>query len=453
MSSVQGSNRWLGRFQQRSSHVQLSQDVSQLPAPPPRSARGHLDAIIVPASRPASFLQPTIEVAAFLGAPLLVLCSKQTKVEHVAERVARTPGARSVIAQIPLGWKHHSFPTRTSDDEKFKRANAGRRSDLSAKRNIGLLLARLHGWNKIAFVDDDVTLSQTANIARLAGQLDEHQVAGMLVNRFPDNSVVCHARRLAGFAQDVFLTGAVLGVHCNSLPLSFFPDIYNEDWFFFAEEAAARKLPCVGHATQVEFDPFASPERARHEEFGDLVAEGLYALIEGEDPSLPFYEQLRGATQKYWNGFIDARYEVIIEARSVLHRFVDWDTDNRLVASALASLEAAESQLDTITPDLCLHFLQAWRDDLRDWQRFSNGVNDVGSTREAMEFLELKTWTLAEFGDAVVDSETAPVGSETESGLAQNSRSRRMSNASRRSNRPRVGRNWRSPVGSKPSAS
>ena len=85
----------------------------------------------------------------------------------------------------------------------------------------------------------------------------------MVVREFPDNSVVCHARRLAGLAQDVFVTGAVLGVHCNSLPLSFFPDIYNEDWFFFAKEAAARKLPRVGHARQAEYDPFASPDRAR----------------------------------------------------------------------------------------------------------------------------------------------------------------------------------------------
>ena len=60
-----------------------------------------LDAVIVPASRPASFLQPAIELAAFLGVLLVVLCSKQTKVEQVAQRVSRTPGARSLIVPIP----------------------------------------------------------------------------------------------------------------------------------------------------------------------------------------------------------------------------------------------------------------------------------------------------------------------------------------------------------------
>ena len=104
---------------------------------------------------------------------------------------------------------------------------------------------------------------KTDSLARLAGQLETHQVAGMVVRRFPDNSVVCHARRLAGLTQDVFVSGAVLGVHCNSLPLSLFPDIYNEDWFFFAKEAARRRLPRVGHAVQEQYEPFADPQRAR----------------------------------------------------------------------------------------------------------------------------------------------------------------------------------------------
>jgi hypothetical protein len=395
---VAGS-RSLRKVQQRASHVCLSQDVSQSPAPPLRSRRAHLDAIIVPASRPAFALQPAIELAAFLGAFLVVLCSRQTKVEQVARRVATTPGARALIVQIPETWMHSEFPERTSAKE-FQTASANRRSDLSTKRNLGLLLARLQGWNKIAFVDDDIKIVGNRNIARLAGQLEKHQVAGMLVRRFPDNSVVCHGRRLAGLAQDVFVTGAVLGVHCNSLPLSFFPDIYNEDWFFFAEEAAARKLPRVGQAVQAEYDPFADPERARREEFGDLLAEGLYALMGEEDSSVPFDEQLRGATLPYWSRFIDARREAITEASMTLGRFMGQDEENGYLSAALDSLAAADRQLDTIQPDLCVNFLDAWREDLRQWQTFSNGINNVWSTREAMDVLGLKSWTRAEFGAA-----------------------------------------------------
>jgi hypothetical protein len=401
-TGVTASNRSLRRVEQRASHAHLSQDVSGSPARQVTSRRARLDAIIVPASRPASFLQPAIYLAASLGVLLVVLCSKQTNVDQVAKRVARTPGARSLIVPIPNKWKHPKFPIQTSAIE-FEKANANRQSDLSAKRNLGLLLARLHGWNKVAFVDDDVT--HTGNIARLAGELERHQVAGMVVRPHPDNSVVCHARRLAGVQQDVFVTGAVLGVHCNSLPLSFFPDIYNEDWFFFAKEAAVGKLPRAGNARQLAYDPFASPDRARHEEFGDLLAEGLYALIDEGDPGVPFDELLRAAGAQYWSRFIVARHDVIVQARATLFHYMDSDTDNSELSSALASLEASENQLDGITPDVCVNFLNAWRGDLEEWQRFSNGVNNVGSTREAMDFLELKTWTLAEFGAVEVDSQ------------------------------------------------
>jgi hypothetical protein len=401
---VAAANRSLRRVQQRASHAHLFKDVSASPAPPLRSRRGSLDAIVVPASRPSSSLQPAIQLSAWLEIPLVVLCSKQTSVELVSRRVSKTPGARSLVVRVPDMWNHPNIPSGTSASV-FKEANAKRESDLSAKRNLGLLIARLHGWNKIAFVDDDVTLSRTDNIARLAGQLDEHQVAGMVVRRHPDNSVVCHARRLAGLTQDVFVTGAVLGVHCNSLPLSFFPDVYNEDWFFFAKEAAARKLPRVGNARQAEYDPFASVDRARREEFGDLLGEGLYALIGEAESTLSFDDHLRAATATYWSRFIEARRQVLTETMTLLVGFLDRNGHSLRVSSAVASLEAAEGQLNKITADLCVDFINAWREDLTNWQKFSNTVNNVGSTREAMDFLQLKTWNIAEFGAALVEIE------------------------------------------------
>jgi hypothetical protein len=399
------STRSFKSVQQRASHAHLSKDVSRAPAPPLRSMRGRVDAIIVPASRPASFLRRTIELSALLGVFVVVLCSKQAKLDDVAKRVARTPGARSLIVQIPDSWKHAKFPTRTSAD-RFQEASPNRASDLSAKRNIGLLLARLQGWSKIVFVDDDITSLPPDNIARLAGKLDSHQVVGLLVSKFPDNSVVCHARRLAGLDQDVFVTGAVLGVHCSDLPLSLFPDVYNEDWFFFAKEAAARELPRVGHARQAPYDPFESPERARHEEFGDLLAEGLYALMDERHPDEPFDDQLQTASEAYWSRFIDARHRVITEAHNVLKDFSDLDGR---VPAALASLKASEAQLTKITPDLCVSFLYDWRDDLSEWQTFSNKLSNVRSIRAAMNILELETWTLARFEDAVVGSKAALV--------------------------------------------
>jgi hypothetical protein len=398
VSATSLAHRSLKKVHQRASHAALSQDVSRVPAPSVRSRPGRLDAIIVPASRPAFCLQPAINLAAELGVLLVALCSKETRADHVAERVSSTLGARALIVDLPKTWRHPKFPTRTSS-QVFRRANGFRESDLSAKRNIGLLLARLHGWNKIVFVDDDVRLARTDNVARLAGQLDRYQVAGMVVRDYPDNSVVCHARRDAGLPQDVFLTGAVLGVHCNNLPLSFFPDIYNEDWFFFAREAAYRQLRRVGQASQLTYNPYARPDRARREEFGDLLAEGLFALMGQVDPSVRFGEQLRAADEAYWSRFIEARHHVITETMTRLSVEIDRVENNSRLSSALVSLAAAQNQLDhLITTDDCVNFVDAWRDDLEEWQTFSTAVNSVKNTRDAMDFLQLKAWSRIEFG-------------------------------------------------------
>jgi hypothetical protein len=205
------------KVRQKPSHARLLRTI----ADPPPSRPSKLDAIIMPASRPASFLNGLIDLSASLGTLLVVLCSLQTRADRVAARVAETPGARALLVELPPGFEIQDMPSRTADP-LFTKASADRRSDLSTKRNLGLLLARLNGWKKIAFLDDDITLRDPAAYLRLARQLEHSSIAGMVCREFPDNSVVCHARRLAKLPQDNFVSGSVLGVHCGdpTLPSS-----------------------------------------------------------------------------------------------------------------------------------------------------------------------------------------------------------------------------------------
>jgi hypothetical protein len=154
----------------------------------------------------------------------------------------------------------------------------------------------------------------------------------------------------------------------------------------------------------MKYDPYASPDRARQEEFGDLLAEGLYALIGEGDTDVPFAERLEAATATYWSRFIHSRRAVLAETMTVLDGYLARDPANHRVVSALASLQAAESQLKTITADVCVNFLKAWRADLAEWQTFSNGVNAVANMREAMDFLNVNTWTQFGFGPELASS-------------------------------------------------
>ena len=332
-----------------SSHARLLRAASSIPPEIGRTRYGRPDAIIVPATRPASGLINLIELAAALRIPIVVLCSRQAKVDQVAERIGRVIGARGIVVQIDSGYRIPGLTLETSSPT-FLSASAGRSSDLSVKRNVGLLLARLNAWRKIAFIDDDITVA-AADIARLGHQLDHHQVAGMACREYPDNSVFCHARRLAKMPQDVFVTGAVLGVNCSDLPLPFFADVYNEDWFFFAEAAAHRSLTQVGEAGQAVYDPFARSARASEEEFGDLLAEGLYALIEKlhapvdlRHPGGFFPSVAAMATEKYWSTYIDARRVDLVEVWSSLDDLTGRDDCSDDVFAALRSLDATSTR-------------------------------------------------------------------------------------------------------------
>jgi len=372
-------------------HARLLRDVSNCPAPSSKSWRGRPDAIIVPATRPASALAGLIALAAELEVLLVVLCSRQAKVEQVIERVGRVPRARALVVDLenyclPL-------PTFATSSPAFTGASGGRSSDLSMKRNFGLLLARLRGWHKIVFVDDDITLAKT-DIARLTGQLHSNQIVAMLCRDFPDNSVFCHARRLAGLAQDVFVTGAVLGVNCNDLPLPFFPDIYNEDWFFFGDAAARHRMTKAGEAKQAAYEPFAEPMRAVHEEFGDLLAEGLYALIEGLGPGYSFRQVTHRANRRYWSNFIEVRLRDLAEVRGLLHNFTHRKDCSPRVGEAIKSLEAASRQYedDLINADRCVPFLEAWQEDIAAWSGFLPRINSLRGIGGVMDWLDVKTW-------------------------------------------------------------
>jgi hypothetical protein len=350
---------------------------------------------VVPAARAS--LQRVITLSAELSVPLVLLCSRQAKIDKVAERVEATFGARALIVEVD-DYKLPFDDHRTSHPD-FRALSAGRSSDLSVKRNLGLLLARLRGWNKILFIDDDISQIRGQDIARLTGSLDHQPVAAMASRWFPDNSVVCHARRLAGYSQDVFVSGAVLGVNTKNPALSFFPDIYNEDWFFFARHAAGRSLTKIGEVRQDAYDPFADPERAAREELGDLLAEGLYALFEST-PGRKFTEQLAAAGAVHWQDFKEDRLAMIDATWKTLERAqtATGSVDSPTMFQALESLRHAEKYLSAISPDKCVEFIDAWRDDECRWQKVMKDLPTTLGERDALAELRLTKWISCGYG-------------------------------------------------------
>src|SRR5437016_6213547 len=104
-----------------------------------------------------------------------------------------------LVWDVPLTGEHRQLdaiivPTARPPGLRFER-----RTDVSLKRNIGLAVARMAGWQRLMFLDDDIVVEEPDHIRKAGALLGTFGAVGLANNGFPDNSVVCHANRAAGF--------------------------------------------------------------------------------------------------------------------------------------------------------------------------------------------------------------------------------------------------------------
>jgi hypothetical protein len=214
------------------------------------------------------------------------------------------------------------------------------------------------GWDSIVFLDDDILVGDPGHLRQAAGLLDTHSAVGLSIVGFPDNSVVCHAYRAVGGTQQSFIGGGALVVGL-SRSRSFFPDIYNEDWFYLLDaEKGLQSLAASGEARQRPYDPYQDPERARREEFGDVLAEGTFWLLDQG-------RAVADADEAYRAQFLERRRRFVVHVLDRVERSgIETEEKGRMVAA----LKAARGRLARITPGLCRDYLRAWTTDWQRWQ-------------------------------------------------------------------------------------
>jgi hypothetical protein len=241
-----------------------------------------------------------------------------------------------------------------------------------------LLLARMMGWERISFIDDDIRDVAPHDLSATIAMLGRYRSAGMRVTNYPDNSVVCHANRQTGGDQDVFVSGSVLAVNTMK-PFSFFPEIYNEDWLFFYDDACSRQLGSwEGHARQLPYDPFEQPLRAERQEFGDALAEGLYALLdEGRN--------VTWATEDYWNQFLAARSAFLANILERSH-YATPQVQGKMVSAVMTAMMC----LMQTKPAMYAEYVRAWRKDISVWTENVGRLPRLSSVESALGGLGLK---------------------------------------------------------------
>lgn len=347
-----------GQPSPRDSHLHLLSAVPSYEAGP-TVPRMPLSAVIVPTHR--------LLDAAATGLGLAARCAEAHDAQLVILRsgpAARSPLPASLAPRTSSPVLVIDLPTDFTPVFTGQATAAHvvetlhRTTDIGSKRNVGLLLGLLCGWQTALFLDDDISATRPWRTPE-PEQLDIHpflrlddvladfatypdlQTVGYQQRDFRDNSVVCHARHLAGLPQDLFISGGATVVRCGP-QLPFFSAAYNEDWLFFfslivngRHRLPSSAVKVVGSVHQRPYYPF-DPQRARSEELGDVLAEGLFELL-----PRPRAEILALAcTSLYWEDVVRRRQDMILDVLQQLRPGHDDLSDVRRDArqSLLAAL-------------------------------------------------------------------------------------------------------------------
>ncbi len=249
------------------------------------------------------------------------------------------------------------------------RIAAGRRHPLgTADRGRGWHTEQ-HGEGSLRL--DDV-LADFAADTRL-------QVAGYDAVDFADHSVLGHALGLLGRAPGTFITGAALVVRCGG-PLPFFAASYNEDWLFLLglmlEEGSSMPSSAVkrvGSVFQERYDPY-NVGRAQAEELGDLLAEGLFAMLgtPREDllgvASSSAYWRERGRERR------DLIHHLVSEIGALRYRHPRADLAYEALNGALAVYVQVEGWAERLA-----EYARSWQSDLVRWPELLDNLTPVNS--------------------------------------------------------------------------
>jgi hypothetical protein len=342
------------------------------------SAERRIDAVVVPTARRPAYLEEAAGLARELGCALVTLHSgKWTSADKAAQRFGSD--VKLIAIDVPEPDRLRLPYWQTS------RMLAGtvfaRRTDLSTKRNLVLMLGHMLSWKRVLFLDDDITAVKPDDVRKASGLLDTYSAVGFQIGGFPDHSVVCHAYRDAGGKQQSFIGGGALAVELRRSK-SFFPDIYNDDWFFLLDgDKRLRSSAMTGQVIQYPYDPFRSPDRARAEELGDVLAEGIFWLLD--------QDQLTSeADRDHWARFLDKRGQFIQGVLEMVQ--VDNKLDLNEKARRIAALKGSRGRLALITPELCEGYLQAWSADRRRWQHHLERLPTGQQLHEALAMLSRK---------------------------------------------------------------
>ena len=220
--------------------------------------------------------------------------------------------------------------------------------DLPIKRNFALYHAIKNGYKKILLIDDDINGLLKDYFENASFILRRYNLCGCFVQDYPDTSIVGHIERQVNGEIKCFLSGSYLFINLYKC-FSFFPFIYNEDWVFMVPFILHNEVCSFGEVKQLKYNPFNDHKKVIFQEFGEVIAEGLFALISNN-----LFERRKCYT--IWKEILELRKNYI---KKLINK-----TENNLYLKFLNWALQANSY---ITPEICLSYIEDIDRDIIRW--------------------------------------------------------------------------------------
>jgi hypothetical protein len=115
------------------------------------------------------------------------------------------------------------------------------------------------------------------------------------------------------------------------------------------------------------------------QEFGDVMAEGLYSLLH-------YQIAAEGATSDYWKLFLDSRMSFLKAVLARTENVADPYLRRRIASSVEAAMECSQE----IRPSLCEQYILSWRQDLGAWEQMLKDLPRSPTVKTALHELDLK---------------------------------------------------------------
>jgi hypothetical protein len=373
-------------------HITSHENLLQFPGIPPSTfdtpadsrpiTMPLVDAIVVPTIRTADHLRSAVQFAADARCHLITLYTD-----------APPAGLSAVLAGLPPG-RVTVLTVRSGTHDRLLDLGASLPQsplspaalDISRKRNLGLLIGRVCGWTRMLFLDDDIRKLNMAKLSSAASLLDDYPIVGLQVKKYPDASVVGHARRLIERRHEPFISGGSLLVDPQRLNGYFVP-VYHEDWLCVINHLRQDEVAIGGSVGQLRYLPFTTPERARFEEFGDILLSGLLCLVHASSARsaaernhfVPDAEYWREATNpRFWKHVLEQRAWLL---QDLAGRVKGLTLDD---LSPLPSLAAAKQRLDELKPTDFVSFTGKWLTSLGTWRHQLSALSQVDLVDKAL---------------------------------------------------------------------